>query len=138
MQSCSGGKKQLIRSSPEKKGEVYPCTSPNPLSKSPRVSLSQSKRIFHPTCRKMSTAQQKRGDDELCCENGSPPSKSRRISVVKQMKIKTYFPSNENEFLIEKPAYDGPLAACKELANLAVARGSMDDITVMIVDLNHL
>ncbi|KAI3452664.1 hypothetical protein Pfo_009328 [Paulownia fortunei] len=137
MQSCSGGKKQPLRSSPGKKGSLYPCTSASPSSKSPTVSLDKSKRIFHPTGHKMSTVQQKRSEDELCCENGSPPSKSRRISLVKQMKIKTHFPSNENRFLIEKPAYGGLLAACKELVNLAVARGSLDDITVMIVDLNH-
>ncbi|KAH6763264.1 hypothetical protein C2S52_020697 [Perilla frutescens var. hirtella] len=130
MQSCSEGKKQLVRSSSEKKCRVvYPCTSPTPLAK--------SKRLCHPTGRKMPTIQQKRREDEHCCENGSPPSKSQRISLVKQTKIKTHFPSNENEVLIEKPPYDGLLSACKKLADLAVNRGSLDDITVMIIDLNH-
>lgn len=98
---------------------------------------AHSKRIRHPTGHKMPTIQHKRSGDERCCENGSPPSKSRRISQVKQTKIKTRSPSKENQVLIEKPAYDGLLAACKKLADLAVDRGSLDDITVMIVDLNH-
>lgn len=117
MKSCSSGKKEFNRSSA--------CPKAGPLSKSPRMtSFVKSNR---------------RGEDELCSENvSSPPSKSRRISIVKKMKIKTQFPSNENEVLIEKPgAYGGLLGACKELANLAIARGSLDDITVMIVDLNH-
>ncbi|PIN04175.1 Serine/threonine protein phosphatase [Handroanthus impetiginosus] len=122
MQSCSSSKKQLLRSSPEKKSPT-------------RVSLVKSRRLFN---QKMSTIQPKRSEDELSFENVIPPSKSRRISLVKQMKIKTHFPSNENEALIENPsAYGGLLAACKELVNLAVSRGSLDDITVMIVDLNH-
>ncbi|WOH16592.1 hypothetical protein DCAR_0936150 [Daucus carota subsp. sativus] len=32
----------------------------------------------------------------------------------------------------------GLIAACKELANLALSRGSLDDITVMIIDLHRL
>ncbi|KAI5352253.1 hypothetical protein L3X38_005144 [Prunus dulcis] len=35
------------------------------------------------------------------------------------------------------PASGGLVAACKELVNLALSRGSLDDITVMIIDLNH-
>ncbi|KAL0408559.1 UNVERIFIED_CONTAM: putative protein phosphatase 2C 14 [Sesamum radiatum] len=132
MQSCSGTKKQFMKSSPQNS-----CTIASPLSKSPRASVVKSKKIFHQTGHKTSTAQQKRSEDEHCCENGSPPSKCRRIYLVKQMKVKTHFPSNENEILIEKPAYGGLLAACKELVNLAVTRGSLDDITVMIIDLNH-
>ncbi|KAG8383244.1 hypothetical protein BUALT_Bualt05G0164200 [Buddleja alternifolia] len=138
MESCLGGKKRLVRSSPQNKDRIYLCTSVSPLSKSPRVSLVKPKRMFHPTGHKASTVQQKRSEDELCCESGSPPSKSRRISLAKKMKTKIHFPSDENDFLFEKPAYtDGLVAACKELANLAVARGSLDDITVMIVDLSH-
>ncbi|KAL2233667.1 UNVERIFIED_CONTAM: putative protein phosphatase 2C 14 [Sesamum indicum] len=119
MQSCSGTKKQFRKSSPQNS-----CTIASPLSKSPRASVVKSKKIFHQIGHKMSTAQQKRSEDEHCCENGSPPSKSRRISLVQQMKVKTHFPSNENEILIEKPAYDGLLAACKELVSLAVTRES--------------
>ncbi|KAI3467603.1 hypothetical protein Pfo_024266 [Paulownia fortunei] len=137
MQSCSSGKKQLVRSSPAKEGSVYPCTSASPLSKSPRVPLLKSKSIFHPTSHKMCSVHQKRSEDEQFCENGSPPSKSPRISLAKQMKLRTHFPNNENEVLGEKSTYGGLLAACKELVNLAVTRGSLDDITVMVVDLNH-
>lgn len=63
----------------------------------------------------------------------SPPSKCRRVSTVKQTKIK-----NENRVFIEKLDYEGLLAACKKLADLAVDRGSLDDITVMIIDLHTL
>ncbi|KAK6116557.1 hypothetical protein DH2020_049663 [Rehmannia glutinosa] len=135
MQSCSGGKK--TRSIFSRKGKQFmSLQSASPLSKSPGASLVKSKRVFHPTCHQISTVQQKISEDD---ENGSPPSKSRRISMVKQLKIKTHFPDNENNYvLIKKPAYDGLLlAAAKELVNLAVARGCLDDITVMIVDLNH-
>ncbi|KAL8052672.1 hypothetical protein ABFX02_05G020800 [Erythranthe guttata] len=76
---------------------------------------------------------QERSED---CENRSPPpSKYRRITVAKKTKIKNHFSTNENQVLIEKSG--GLMAACKELVSLAVSRGSLDDITVMIVDLNH-
>lgn len=126
MQACSGGAKQTVGSSQDNNRVVYHCKSPSPLSKSKR-------RIFH----KLSI-QRKSSEEETGCENGSPPSKSRRISVANQMKIKTRFPCNENKFLIDKcPTYGGLLSACKKLAELAVARGSLDDVTVMIVDLNY-
>lgn len=70
------------------------------------------------------------------CENGSPPAKFRRISLVKRTKMKTRFSSNENEALNERPTDSRLLTACKKLAELAVDRGSLDDITVMIIDLN--
>lgn len=136
MQSCSSDKK-LMRSSQEKKGSVFPCTSVSPSSKSPRVPSHKSKRIFHSTGHKMCSVHQKQSEDGQCGENGSPVSKSRRISLAKQMKIRTQFPNNENEVLGEKSTNGGLLAACKELGNLAVARGSLDDVTVMIVDLNR-
>ncbi|KAL8550579.1 hypothetical protein ACS0TY_009127 [Phlomoides rotata] len=130
MQACSGGTKQLVGLSQDNNNRVvYHCKSPSPFSKSPRVALVKSKRrrIFQ-------SIQRKSSEEETSCENGSPPSKSRRISMANPMKLKTHFPSNENEFLIEKR---GLLAACKKLADLAVARGSLDDVTVMIVDLNY-
>lgn len=131
---ASSDTKQLVRSSQDNNRVMYQRKAPNPFSKSPRMPLVKSKRIFHPTSRNLST-QRKSGDED---ENGSPPSKSRRISVANQMKIKTHFPSNENEFLFDKhPTYGGLLSACKKLADLAVARGSLDDVTVMIVDLNY-
>ncbi|KAF8089786.1 hypothetical protein N665_0497s0026 [Sinapis alba] len=56
-------------------------------------------------------------------EIGSPPSKSRKINALKRIKMKS-----ESSWAKE---------ASKELVNLAVSRGSMDDITVVIVDLYH-
>ncbi|KAG6396469.1 hypothetical protein SASPL_142619 [Salvia splendens] len=92
-------------------------------------SSAKKQRIRNPSGRKMDSIRQRGSADE----DGSPPAKSRRISVVKKTKMKTRFPENENRFLNER----GLLAACKKLADLAVGRGSLDDITVMIIDLNH-
>ncbi|XP_073021353.1 probable protein phosphatase 2C 14 [Primulina eburnea] len=137
---CSVNTKQVVRSAPEIWGSLCPCTSPIDVTKSPRVSLAKSKRMLHHTCHKTSSVYQKKlddHDDEYCNENRSPPSKIRRISSVQQMKIKKNpFPQNENVDLVEeKPACIVLLSACKELVSLAVTRGSLDDITVMIVDL---
>ncbi|KAG6398760.1 hypothetical protein SASPL_140229 [Salvia splendens] len=92
-------------------------------------SSAKKQRIQNPSGRKMESIRQRGSADE----DGSPPAKSRRISVVKKTKMKACFPENENRFLNER----GLLAACKKLADLAVGRGSLDDITVMIIDLNH-
>lgn len=67
----------------------------------------------------------KDSENDFPSENESPPSKSRRISLVKRVNMKI------------QPAPGGLVAACKELVNLALSRGSLDDITVMIIDLNH-
>ncbi|ONI30358.1 hypothetical protein PRUPE_1G246400 [Prunus persica] len=67
----------------------------------------------------------KDSENDFPSENESPPSKSRRISLVKRVNMKI------------QPASGGLVAACKELVNLALSRGSLDDITVMIIDLNH-
>ncbi|KAH6771234.1 hypothetical protein C2S52_016037 [Perilla frutescens var. hirtella] len=117
VQSCSSSKK----------GSAYHCTSVSPSSNSPRLSSHKSKRVFH----------QKETEDGQCCGSESPASKSRRISLATQMKVKTQFPNNENDVLGEKTSHGGLLGACKELVNLAVARGSLDDITVMVVDLSR-
>ncbi|KAL2510276.1 putative protein phosphatase 2C 14 [Forsythia ovata] len=135
--SCSSEKKQqLMGASLNQNSNVHDCLITSPLSKSPRVSLVKSKRRHHPTSQKK-TAHRKQNEDGFGCENESPPSKARRISLVNQAKIRSPFSENEND-LNEKPATScGLLAACKELVSLAVTRGSMDDITVMIIDLNH-
>ena len=71
-------------------------------------------------------------------ENESPPSKSRRISLVKRVNMKLESPIKENNgFNKKRPDSTVLVAACKELVNLAVSRGSPDDITVMIIDLNY-
>ncbi|KAE8710226.1 putative protein phosphatase 2C 14 [Hibiscus syriacus] len=76
--------------------------------------------------------------DVFACENRSPPSKFRRISMVKRISTKLESPTQENTSFKKKPSSAaGIMAACKELVSLAVNRGSLDDITVMIIDLNH-
>ncbi|KAH7515656.1 hypothetical protein FEM48_Zijuj10G0049700 [Ziziphus jujuba var. spinosa] len=70
-------------------------------------------------------------------ENESPPLKSQRLSLVKRVNTKIESPTKENSGYRTTPASVGLVDACKELANLAVSRGSLDDITVMIIDLKH-
>lgn len=96
-------------------------------------SSGKKQQIRSPSGRKMANIRQRGGADERCGEDRSPPAKCRRVPVVKQMKMKTRFPGNENRVLNERRL----LASCKKLADLAVDRGSLDDITVMIIDLNH-
>ncbi|GKV14609.1 hypothetical protein SLEP1_g25452 [Rubroshorea leprosula] len=109
----------------------------SPSSKLRRVSLvkklretSQSPR-FKPTINN-----QKDNEDDIPCENESPPSKLRKVSLTKRVSVQPDIPNQENASKIGPPSA-GLLAACTELVNLAVSRGSLDDITVMIIDLNH-
>ncbi|XP_010556208.1 PREDICTED: probable protein phosphatase 2C 14 [Tarenaya hassleriana] len=76
-------------------------------------------------------------ENELPSEIGSPPSKSRKISLVKRVKMKTEPSRQENSGFCKSSASNGLTTACKELVSLAARRGSLDDITVMIIDLNH-
>lgn len=76
-------------------------------------------------------------ENEFVSENESPPLKSQRISLVKRLNTKIESPTKENSGHRKRPASGGLVDACKELVNLAVSRGSLDDITVMIIDLNH-
>ncbi|XP_047957361.1 probable protein phosphatase 2C 14 isoform X2 [Salvia hispanica] len=119
MQSCSSSKK-LKGFSPAKNGCLYHCASVSPSSLSPRLPSHKSKRISH----------YRETQDEKCCERESPASSTPRMSS------KTQFLNNENDVSGDKSSNPGLLGACKELVNLAVARGSLDDITVMIVDLS--
>ncbi|KAL6547415.1 hypothetical protein OROMI_023136 [Orobanche minor] len=135
MQSCS--KRHLTIDSP---ATVVGPSVTSPLSNSPTrfPFLKSNKILYRPTGHKTCTFHQKTIEDGQHCENGSPPSKSRRISSAKQTKVRSHSPNNENEVLGAKSIYtDELLAACKELVSLATTRGSLDDITVMVVDLNH-
>ncbi|KAI3900390.1 hypothetical protein MKW92_033705 [Papaver armeniacum] len=79
-------------------------------------------------------------EDQPGHENISPLPKTRRISVVKQQIIKTPSPKQVKNGVCKKRCTTprgGLLSACKELVNLAHTRGSLDDITVMIIDLGH-
>ncbi|CAI0464642.1 unnamed protein product, partial [Linum tenue] len=80
--------------------------------------------------------------------NVSPSSKLRRVSLVRQQeqhRLQKPSPTHkeeEEEFPSENDIPPLKLrrirlaGACKELVNLAVSRGSLDDITVMIIDLS--
>ncbi|KAJ0242897.1 protein phosphatase 2C 14 [Hirschfeldia incana] len=83
----------------------------SPSSKLRRVSLVKCAKPYHSE------------NESPYHEMGSPPSKARKITALKRIKMKS-----ESSWVKE---------ASKELVNLAVSRGSMDDITVVIVDLNH-
>ncbi|XP_022775606.1 probable protein phosphatase 2C 14 [Durio zibethinus] len=118
--------------------EDYGCVNVSPSSKIRRVSLvKQQKEISQsPRCKK-NIDDCKDNEDEFACEKGSPPSKLRRISLVKRISMKPESPSQENAGFKKRPSSAGLMAACKELVSLAVSRGSLDDITIMIIDLNH-
>ncbi|VVA94416.1 unnamed protein product [Arabis nemorensis] len=94
----------------------------SPSSKLRRVSLVKQRKellqIQSPKCAKSNSE-----NESPHLEMGSPPSKSRKITALKRIKMKS-----ESSWA---------KAACKELVDLATSRGSMDDITVVIIDLNH-
>ena len=66
-------------------------------------------------------------------QNESPAAKLRRTSLFAHKSMNLQSPRTENK----RPISEGLLGSCRKLANLAVSRGSMDDITVMLVDLKH-
>ncbi|XP_023538496.1 uncharacterized protein LOC111799255 [Cucurbita pepo subsp. pepo] len=75
---------------------------------------------------------------DYSCETESPRTKSRRISLVRHKKMKTESsPKENNDSYRKRPTSSRLVAACKELVDLALSRGSLDDITVIIVDLSH-
>ncbi|KAM1103015.1 hypothetical protein ACFX19_011766 [Malus domestica] len=100
----------------------------SPPSKSRRISLVKrlNTKMESPKKETQSPDSWKDSENEFPNENERPPSKSRRISVVKRESTK-----------IQPTSSGGLVAACKELVRLAMSRGSLDDITVMIIDLNH-
>lgn len=118
--------------------EDYGCVSVSPSSKLRRISLVKQPKETTPSpkCKKTGDSW-KDSEDDFGCEFGSPPSKSRRISLIKKINLKTEPSNQENTGFKKSPPSVGLMAACKELANLAVSRGTLDDITVMIIDLNH-
>ncbi|KFK41198.1 hypothetical protein AALP_AA2G098200 [Arabis alpina] len=92
----------------------------SPSSKILRVSLV--KPVPSPKCAK-SISYYNSENESPHLDIGSPPSKSRKITALQRIKMKS-----ESSWT---------KAACKELVDLATSRGSMDDITVVIIDLNH-
>ncbi|KAI3991723.1 hypothetical protein MKX01_038121 [Papaver californicum] len=75
-------------------------------------------------------------EDQFGYENISPLSETRRISVLKQQIIKTPSPEQVRNAGYKKrsttPRGGGLLSAFKELVNLALTRGSLDDITLRL------
>ncbi|KAI4368474.1 hypothetical protein MLD38_017029 [Melastoma candidum] len=114
-------------------GEEYGLVSMSPSSKLRCISLKQPAGCSSqsPSCRKLDHSRKDVEGDSLN-EFDNPPVKMRRISMVKRLKTRTVQASKD-----DIRSDDGLVAACKELANLTVSRGSMDDITVMIIDLHH-
>ncbi|KAK9934595.1 hypothetical protein M0R45_021732 [Rubus argutus] len=109
----------------------------SPPSKSRRVSMIKRVNMKTESPTKENKMRPACGENDFTSENESPPSKSRRISLVKRVNMKIESPMKENSGYKMRPASGGLVTACKELVNLALSRGSLDDITVMIIDLNH-
>ncbi|XP_010415374.1 PREDICTED: probable protein phosphatase 2C 14 [Camelina sativa] len=97
----------------------------SPSSKLRRVSLVDSPPVLSPICAKSPSSYNNSENEPPSphCENGSPLSKLRRTTPVRRMKM-------DSESSWAK-------AACKELTNLAMKKGNMDDVTVVIIDLDH-
>ncbi|KAH9614976.1 hypothetical protein KSS87_014095 [Heliosperma pusillum] len=116
----------------EESNDEYGCISTNSSPKLKRISLIKQKQQITPRAssfRKKMNAKTVRED----AENESPPSKLRRTALFSQKNMKIQSPNQENT----KPSSVRLVAACKELVNRALIKGGMDDITVMIIDLNH-
>ncbi|PSS25962.1 Protein phosphatase 2C 14 [Actinidia chinensis var. chinensis] len=100
-----------------------------------RVSLVKKKnKTGHRSSQKKKVST-KESENGFACENESPPSKTRKFSF--ETNVNTQSPNQKHGVYKRRPASSGLEAACNELVNLAVTRGSLDDITVMIIDLNH-
>lgn len=141
---ASGGLVNACNEQVNKLGSTGGCTEDNgegngSLNESPSSKLRSrilpvaqpKERLSHPPiCKKTVSS----WND---CENESPPLKSQRTSLVKRVNTKIESPTKANCGNRKRPATGGLVDACKELVNLAVSRGSLDDITVMIIDLNH-
>ncbi|XP_073145306.1 probable protein phosphatase 2C 14 [Henckelia pumila] len=135
LQACSVNKQ--VTKSPKETVHCC-CVNDISISRSPRVSFVKSRRRCHQASHENMSAYLKLGEDDFGCENTCLQSKCPQVSTAKQMKAKTSpLSSNGEDGLTEKPVSGELVRACKELVHLAVTRGSLDDITVMIVDLRH-
>ncbi|XP_071926019.1 probable protein phosphatase 2C 14 [Coffea arabica] len=129
--SCSREEKAISKESTDEYGRIN--LSPSPKLR--RVSL-KSKRTGQFPGSKRTVENWNTSEASFSSENDSPRSKAQRISLSSQANMKSTHPSHENSISGTKPACSRLVAACKELVNLAVKRGSLDDITVMVIDLN--
>ncbi|KAK6922288.1 PPM-type phosphatase-like domain [Dillenia turbinata] len=134
------GEKKIFPKAIQKENDAeIGCLHTSSSPKSRRILLVKHKKKARQSPILMKTVDRwKEVEDSYTCENVSPPSKVPRISEDNQRdtKIKSSS-SEENHGYRTNPASDGLVASCKELVNLAVKRGSLDDITVMIIDLTH-
>ncbi|RAL42928.1 hypothetical protein DM860_009710 [Cuscuta australis] len=140
---------------------VFNCKSTSPSSKTKRVSLVKSNKgnecefgneNASPAAQRSPRAALarssvadiwKEAEDDFGQENESPMKARRRSLSHSSIRAGCWSPCSnkrsvdgwkENE---EKSSSCSLVAACKRLANLAVSRGSVDDVTVMIIDLDH-
>ncbi|GAB4829255.1 hypothetical protein Ancab_018921 [Ancistrocladus abbreviatus] len=136
LRSCLAAKKLGTAEDLSKENNnEYACVNSSSSPKVRRVSLLKQPQKFtslSPTFRKtINNLEEAHNCDS---ENDSPPLKLRRISLFQHNNMRNQSPSQDNK----RQQMSGSLTtACKELLNLAVSRGSLDDITVMIIDLNH-
>ncbi|KAL6351623.1 hypothetical protein AAG906_040977 [Vitis piasezkii] len=115
----------------------YFSVNTSPASKLRRISLlKQPKTMSQSPSYRITVDSRKEIEEDFACENESPPSKARRISLVKRLNMKTQSPRQDKSYK-KSFASSRLVAACKELMNLALTRGGLDDITVMIIDLYH-
>ncbi|XP_059657836.1 uncharacterized protein LOC132304260 [Cornus florida] len=143
MMGHSPSNKKSVDISKENEND-FACENGSPASKVRRISLINQISMNHQSpklgnsCYKTSVDSWKENENDFfTCENESPPSKVRRISLINQMNMNSQSPKLANSGYKKRPSSDGLLAACNELVNRAVSRGSLDDITVMIIDLNQ-
>ncbi|GMH27661.1 hypothetical protein Nepgr_029504 [Nepenthes gracilis] len=126
----------------------YACVSSSCSPKARRISLvkqQQQKMTSLLSPRFTKTVKEDLCDDEFDSENENhqPPLKLRRLSLFQQQLPKkkskrVQSPSEENKRQLLLPSSGrGLVAACKELVKLALSRGGLDDITVMIIDLSN-
>lgn len=125
--SCSAEDKMI--------GDEYGTINKSPSPKLRRVSL-KSKGTSQFSSPKQKDEILKGTEVNFGSENDSPPLKVRRTSFTNLVKVKSKYSNQENSCFGGGPASGRLVAACRELANLAVSRGSLDDITVMIIDLS--
>ena len=100
------------------------------------VSLKQKKACRVKQIKSRVNNNWKESENHFTSESNEPQRKARRVSFVNQAKSTTHNQDqNGNQDQDHGLTHDGLMDSCKELVNLAVSRGSLDDITVMIVDL---
>ncbi|KAJ4960331.1 hypothetical protein NE237_020241 [Protea cynaroides] len=138
--SCLAANKQRSNVNLWKEGDgESDCENVNPPPKVRRISLVKQQKVKNHSPSKENCGYKKshlrKDENESYGENLSPSLKLQRISLMKQPQMKIHLQNQENNHHQQTTISSGLMATCKELVNLAVNRGSMDDITVMIINL---